>query len=597
MLREHVQEPRDTEPIPITIVKPTVTSSETKIIRSSSRIQLTDPIVEVQVPQPESPYTTPKPNRGKGIARDTNESQPKLIKALMKVCSDPDTSVLIPFEINGKLYHITNQEIQARMELEERKQKVAHEARLLALSKPELIKVVTEVVTEARVDPNTLQSIKGGQEFIKIQDAKIKVLNKEHSENLKKEKKLRKKRIEHYKRNFNVQKPFRFGDFGVTKWDELGAVIPKKKNKVVEDMITSLQKKYKRLRVIPREIRISPSLLAPKQVPSLSRGIKRKAQELEPKVHISGLECNRILPEGMQFVNNQVIKHPENEIFFIDVFGEEAFQRTSNIYKVDVDTLMRYMAMASNINTPTNQSSKKSGKRKRHGKGALNFTVVGVVDYEMLKERLMHFHQNTYLWRDFKDTYKMDEDELSMHFEEAHTIILFDHDPENKEDVTSKIISFSKYGPFPICVLSVLGIISHVTLLQASSSGGTMTYEGRFEILLLSETFTPSESGGVTSREGGMSIIYQDLMAVSLVVYLMWRLQCFVTYTPAFSVQKKEIWNGFRRDINDDRDFILTMKRTKNTLRPRLEEWIDFEESFAPVARLEAIRIFLAYAA
>nr|GFC46910.1 retrovirus-related Pol polyprotein from transposon TNT 1-94 [Tanacetum cinerariifolium] len=29
----------------------------------------------------------------------------------------------------------------------------------------------------------------------------------------------------------------------------------------------------------------------------------------------------------------------------------------------------------------------------------------------------------------------------------------------------------------------------------------------------------------------------------------------------------------------------------------RQEEWIDFEESFAPVARLEAIRIFLAYAA
>nr|GFD01806.1 retrovirus-related Pol polyprotein from transposon TNT 1-94 [Tanacetum cinerariifolium] len=29
----------------------------------------------------------------------------------------------------------------------------------------------------------------------------------------------------------------------------------------------------------------------------------------------------------------------------------------------------------------------------------------------------------------------------------------------------------------------------------------------------------------------------------------------------------------------------------------RQEEWIDFEESFAPIARLEAIRIFLAYAA
>nr|GFC69794.1 retrovirus-related Pol polyprotein from transposon TNT 1-94 [Tanacetum cinerariifolium] len=30
---------------------------------------------------------------------------------------------------------------------------------------------------------------------------------------------------------------------------------------------------------------------------------------------------------------------------------------------------------------------------------------------------------------------------------------------------------------------------------------------------------------------------------------------------------------------------------------PIIEEGIDFEESFAPVARLEAIRIFLAYAA
>nr|GEX40285.1 AT-hook motif nuclear-localized protein 1-like [Tanacetum cinerariifolium] len=70
------------------------------------------------------------------------------------------------------------------------------------------------------------------------------------------------------------------------------------------------------------------------------------------------------------------------------------------------------------------------------------------------------------------------------------------------EDVTSKIISFSKYGPRAICVLSALGIISHVTLRQASSSGGT----GRFEILSLSGSFTPGESGGVTSREGGMSI-------------------------------------------------------------------------------------------
>nr|GEW84348.1 hypothetical protein [Tanacetum cinerariifolium] len=80
---------------------------------------------------------------------------------------DPDAQVLIPFEINGKLYHLTNKEIQAHIEQEERKERVAQEARLLALSKPELIKVVTEVATEVGVDPKALQSSKGSKEFIK----------------------------------------------------------------------------------------------------------------------------------------------------------------------------------------------------------------------------------------------------------------------------------------------------------------------------------------------------------------------------------------------------------------------------------------------
>nr|GEV63933.1 hypothetical protein [Tanacetum cinerariifolium] len=51
----------------------------------------------------------------------------------------------------------------------------------------------------------------------------------------------------------------------------------------------------------------------------------------------------------------QVIEHPENGIFFIDVFGDEAFQRMSDIHTVDVHTLLSYMVMALNINTPTNQ--------------------------------------------------------------------------------------------------------------------------------------------------------------------------------------------------------------------------------------------------
>ncbi|CAA6673617.1 unnamed protein product [Spirodela intermedia] len=74
------------------------------------------------------------------------------------------------------------------------------------------------------------------------------------------------------------------------------------------------------------------------------------------------------------------------------------------------------------------------------------------------------------------------------------------------EDVTMKVISFSQQGPRAICILSANGIISNVTLRQPDSSGGTLTYEGRFELLSLSGSFMPTESGGPRSRSGGMSV-------------------------------------------------------------------------------------------
>ncbi|KAL3610017.1 hypothetical protein D5086_001037 [Populus alba] len=74
------------------------------------------------------------------------------------------------------------------------------------------------------------------------------------------------------------------------------------------------------------------------------------------------------------------------------------------------------------------------------------------------------------------------------------------------EDVTMKVISFSQQGPRAICILSANGVISSVTLRQPDSSGGTLTYEGRFEILSLSGSFMPTETGGTRSRSGGMSV-------------------------------------------------------------------------------------------
>ncbi|GAB4825995.1 AT-hook motif nuclear-localized protein 1 [Ancistrocladus abbreviatus] len=74
------------------------------------------------------------------------------------------------------------------------------------------------------------------------------------------------------------------------------------------------------------------------------------------------------------------------------------------------------------------------------------------------------------------------------------------------EDVALKIHSFSQQESRAICVLSASGSISNVTLRQPNSSGGTMTYEGRFEILSLSGSFMPTDNGIVKSRSGGMSV-------------------------------------------------------------------------------------------
>ncbi|GKB88016.1 hypothetical protein Tco_0960288 [Tanacetum coccineum] len=164
---DHEHAPQDTKPIPITIVKPiTKTVLEVDLIESSSRPQPTGLVIDIIPPEQSNledqlenqSHTTPKADRGKGIARDTNESPCKLVKASTKVRQDLNALVLIPYEINEVL--------------------------LMQLSKLELIKVVIEVATEARVDPKALQSSKGGQEFLKQQDDELNVLKRECLESI-----------------------------------------------------------------------------------------------------------------------------------------------------------------------------------------------------------------------------------------------------------------------------------------------------------------------------------------------------------------------------------------------------------------------------
>ncbi|XP_071733058.1 AT-hook motif nuclear-localized protein 10-like [Rutidosis leptorrhynchoides] len=74
------------------------------------------------------------------------------------------------------------------------------------------------------------------------------------------------------------------------------------------------------------------------------------------------------------------------------------------------------------------------------------------------------------------------------------------------EDVLNKIMSFSQNGPRAVCIMSGIGVITNVTLRQAATSGGTATYEGRFDILALSGSFVRSELYGQRTRTGGLSI-------------------------------------------------------------------------------------------
>ncbi|XVF73218.1 hypothetical protein PTKIN_Ptkin12aG0183800 [Pterospermum kingtungense] len=74
------------------------------------------------------------------------------------------------------------------------------------------------------------------------------------------------------------------------------------------------------------------------------------------------------------------------------------------------------------------------------------------------------------------------------------------------EDIATKIMSFSQQGPRAVCILSANGAVSTVTLRQPSSSGGTVTYEGRFEILCLSGSYLLTSDSGSRNRTGGLSV-------------------------------------------------------------------------------------------
>nr|GEV56961.1 hypothetical protein [Tanacetum cinerariifolium] len=216
----------------------------------------------------------PKPfvpqREGKGIAtNDQAEDQRKLVKALSIIRPGPDEP-----------------------DKEEKIKKAEEEARLNAISKTEVIKMVREEAKKIGIYPKEAISSKAVKLFNKAQDAEHKTvssrLKPKPITDIKIHSKTKSVVITIYKgtdgRNFDVHKPFLFGALGIYKLDDLREIILKKKNTM-------------------------------------------KHVDLEPKTRIPGLECNRTLPVNVSFVNNMVIEEPEYGIFFTDEFGDQALQR------------------------------------------------------------------------------------------------------------------------------------------------------------------------------------------------------------------------------------------------------------------------------
>nr|GEV41700.1 hypothetical protein [Tanacetum cinerariifolium] len=192
------------------------------------------------------------------------------------------------------------------------------------------ILVVQEEAEKIGLDPKKIISAKAGEKFKKAHDAKHQVLKKEHSQKAKRAMELRMKKVEQYM-------------WTMSNRLKLEPIIDVKIHPNTRLALPTVYKNNDKR-----------NFESPRQAVSLSSGRKWKHMELELKIKVPRLECNRSLPDGISIVNNMVIEEPEYGIFFTDVFGDQAFKRWNDIHKVRVDSLVSYLVMALLVKTQEN---------------------------------------------------------------------------------------------------------------------------------------------------------------------------------------------------------------------------------------------------
>ncbi|GJZ73333.1 hypothetical protein Tco_0637479 [Tanacetum coccineum] len=123
----------------------TVPASVHEVGESSMITKITKPESIKELELLGQSFTTPKPDKGNSIAKETDDSPPKLLKASRNFCQDLDAPLIIDYKLpDGRMVNMTYDVVTKIIEKQEK-------IKIAELDKFKTVKVAAEVAQEAEV--------------------------------------------------------------------------------------------------------------------------------------------------------------------------------------------------------------------------------------------------------------------------------------------------------------------------------------------------------------------------------------------------------------------------------------------------------------
>nr|GEY46106.1 hypothetical protein [Tanacetum cinerariifolium] len=236
------------------------------------------------------------------------------------------------------------------MDKEEQMKKAKEEARLFAITKPKVIKVVWEEAKKLGIHQNEATTTKAGEKFKKAHDAEHEVLKRQYTEKIKKSIKIRKHKFDNYM--WTISSRLKPGTIIDIKFH------PKTKPFVITVFKGVAGKNFDVYKPYFCEFELRSKLAlpapapAPEQASSKSSRKKKKHMELEPEIKILRLEYNRALPKNVMFIKNMVIKSLSMRSSSLMNLVTKHFKDGVTSKKVRMEALVSYLVAASMVQSP-----------------------------------------------------------------------------------------------------------------------------------------------------------------------------------------------------------------------------------------------------